>query len=80
MPVGDQDHGGVAVTVTGSLAGGLDQPLHLDAGEIFPGALNLGIYSVWGLLLRNSDTHDFGVLDTINLGKKSRFPRDQALP
>src|SRR5262249_10363623 len=34
VPVGDQDHGGVPVTVSTMLACGLDQPLDLAAGEI----------------------------------------------
>ena len=42
MPVCDQDHGGVAVPMTGPLAGGFLEPLDLLFGQIFPGA-ELGI-------------------------------------
>ncbi len=42
MAVRDQDHGGVAVPVTGPLAGSFLQPLDLLFGQIFPGP-ELGI-------------------------------------
>ena len=44
MPVGDQDHGGVAVPVARSFAGGFLQPLNLLIGQIFPRP-ELGIQS-----------------------------------
>src|SRR5262249_39145664 len=37
VPIGDQDHGGVAVAVT-VVAGGFDQAVDLGVGEIFAGA------------------------------------------
>jgi hypothetical protein len=36
VPVGEQDHGGVAVAIAASFASSLDQPLDLAAGEITP--------------------------------------------
>ena len=37
MAIGDQDYGGVAVPVTGPLAGGVLEPLDLPFGQIFSG-------------------------------------------
>ncbi len=42
MAVCDQDHGGVAVTIAGPLAGGILQPFNLLFGQVFPGP-ELGI-------------------------------------
>ncbi len=36
MPIGDQDDGGVAVTVAVA-RGGVHEPLDLDLGQVFPG-------------------------------------------
>jgi hypothetical protein len=36
MPVGQQDHGGVAVPIAGPLAGGVLEPFNLLFGQIFP--------------------------------------------
>jgi hypothetical protein len=35
MPIGDQGHGGVTMSVP-IIAGGFDQPLNLGIGEVFP--------------------------------------------
>jgi hypothetical protein len=40
MPIGDQDHGGVAMLVPARLAGRGHQLFDLIGGEIFPGAPN----------------------------------------
>jgi hypothetical protein len=48
MPVADQDHGGVAVTVAAVLPGRGHQGLDLGGGQILAGA-NWGIYDSWRL-------------------------------
>src|SRR5262249_818810 len=49
MPIGDQDHRGVAVTTAAVLAGGSHQPLDLLLGQIPTGSglWNCQLYSVW---------------------------------
>ena len=47
VAVCDQDHGGVAVTVAGPLAGGFLEALNLLFGQVFPGA-ELGIGALRG--------------------------------
>jgi hypothetical protein len=45
MPIGDQDHRGVTMSVP-IIAGGFDQPLNLAIGEVFP-ASECGV-RYWG--------------------------------
>jgi hypothetical protein len=40
VPVGDQDHGGIAVAVTAVFAGCRHKLLDLGRGQIFPGPAN----------------------------------------
>src|SRR5262249_22507618 len=49
MPIGDQDHRGVAVTTAAVLAGGPHQPLDLLLGQIPTGSglWNCQLYSAW---------------------------------
>ena len=49
MPVGDQDHGRVAVAIPSVLAGAVHQPLDFLLGEVPAGSapLNCQVYSGW---------------------------------
>ena len=50
MPIGDQDHGRVAMPIA-VIAGSLDQPLDLGLGQVFPRP-DLGIGPLPGRTLR----------------------------
>src|SRR5215472_17072688 len=49
VPVGDQDHGRVAVTVAAALAGAVHQPLDFLPGKVWAGSAlpNCQVYSGW---------------------------------
>jgi hypothetical protein len=49
MTIGDQDHGGIAMTMPIAL-GGFDQSLNLALGEI--AALDCEVFGVWGRSVR----------------------------
>jgi hypothetical protein len=57
VPIGDQDHGRIAVTMAARFAGGRHQRLDLSAGQILPGAGNWGIYDPWRRVLDLLETH-----------------------
>src|SRR5215471_2571641 len=57
MPIGDQDHGRIAVTMAARLAGRRRQRLDLSAGQILPGPGNWGIYDAWCPVLDLPETH-----------------------
>ena len=49
MPIGDQDHGRVAMAVAAMLAGVVHQPLDLALGEVAP--LDCQVYGGWSAFL-----------------------------
>src|SRR5215831_19208123 len=49
VPIGDQDHGRVAMPVAAMLSGALHQPLNLALGEVSP--LDCQVYDAWGAFL-----------------------------